>query len=52
VEVVDDALVLRRRPARPSERLRGIGRAIWDGSDAVEKVRGLRDELDDRRVKP
>lgn len=51
VEVDDDALVLRRRPVRPSERLRGIGAALWDGRDAVDQVRALRDELDDRRAK-
>ena len=44
VDVVDDALILRRRPSRPSDRLRGIGREVWRGVDAVEYVRELRDE--------
>lgn len=51
VEVVDDALVLRRRPSRPSDRLRGLGRSIWGGVDAVEYVRGLRDESERRAQK-
>lgn len=44
VEVADDALVLRRRPARPSQRLRGLGREAWQGRDAVEHVRTLREQ--------
>jgi AbrB family looped-hinge helix DNA binding protein len=44
VEVVDDTLILRRRPDRPSERLAGIGRHIWDGVDPVERIRKMRDE--------
>ena len=46
VEVTDDALILRRRPARPSERLRGLGREVWKGVDPVEHVRRLRQESD------
>jgi AbrB family looped-hinge helix DNA binding protein len=46
VQVTDDALVLRRRPASPSARLRSLGRGVWQGVDPVDFVRGLRDELD------
>jgi AbrB family looped-hinge helix DNA binding protein len=49
VQVVDDTLVLRRRPERPSERMAGIGRHIWDGVDPVERIRRMRDEWDDQR---
>ena len=49
VEVRDDALILRRRPHRPSERLRGLGRAVWQGVDPVGYVRTLRVEDDERR---
>ena len=49
VEVTDDAMVLRLRPPRPSDRLRGLGRHIWDGTDAVERIRRLRDEMDTSR---
>jgi AbrB family looped-hinge helix DNA binding protein len=48
VEVIDDTLILRRRPAQPSQRLRGLGRSMWAGVDAAEYVRRLRDEMDDR----
>ena len=48
VEIRDDSLVLRVRPAKPSERLRGIGRGVWQGKDPVEFVRALRDESDRR----
>jgi hypothetical protein len=41
-------MVLRLRPPRPSDRLRGLGRHLWDGTDAVERVRRLRDEIDSR----
>ncbi|MGZ6269982.1 MAG: AbrB/MazE/SpoVT family DNA-binding domain-containing protein [Candidatus Limnocylindrales bacterium] len=44
VQVQDDALVLRRRPARPSERLRGLGREVWQSVDPVDYVRQLRHE--------
>ncbi len=44
VEVLDDSLVLRHRPARPSERMAGLGRHIWDGIDPVERIRRVRDE--------
>ena len=46
VEVTDEAIVLRRRPDRPSERLRGLGADIWKGVDPVVYVRTLRDELE------
>lgn len=47
VEVTDDAIVLRRRPAKPSERLRQLGAlgGVWDDVDPIAYVRGLRDEL-------
>ena len=48
VQVTDDALVLRRRPARPSDRLRGLGREAWAGTDPVDLVRHLRDQSDAR----
>jgi AbrB family looped-hinge helix DNA binding protein len=48
VEVVDDTLILRRRPSRPSERLRGLGQSVWSGVDPVEYVRRMRDASDDR----
>jgi AbrB family looped-hinge helix DNA binding protein len=44
VEVTGDTLVLRRRPERPSERLRGLGSDSWRGVDPVAYVRSLRDE--------
>ncbi len=44
VEITDDAMILRRRPARPSERLRGLGAEVWKGVDPVEYMRQLRDE--------
>lgn len=44
VEVTKDSLILRRRSARPSERLRGLGSGIWKGEDPVGFVRRLRDE--------
>jgi AbrB family looped-hinge helix DNA binding protein len=47
VEVTDDTLILRLRPAKPSERLRGIARGMYQGLDAVEYVRRLRDEWDE-----
>jgi AbrB family looped-hinge helix DNA binding protein len=48
VEVTDDSIVLRRRPQKPSERLRQLGAVggIWKGVDPVAYVRGLRDELE------
>jgi AbrB family looped-hinge helix DNA binding protein len=48
VEVRGDALILRRRPHLPSERLRGLGREVWQGVDPVGYVRTLRDESDQR----
>ncbi len=44
VEVIKDSLVLRVRPPKPSDRLRGLGRDVWQGRDPVEHVRQLRDE--------
>lgn len=49
VEITHDSLILRLRPARPSERLRGLGRDVWKGIDPVEYVRGLRDESEQAR---
>ena len=48
VEIIDDGIVLRKRPARASDRLRGMGAEIWRGVDPVEYVRELRREWDDR----
>ena len=42
VEVTGDALVLRLRPDRASQRLRGLGSATWRGIDPVRYVRDLR----------
>jgi len=44
VEVRENALVLQIRPAKPSERLRGLGSEVWQGKDPVAHVRALRDE--------
>lgn len=49
VEVTEDALILRIRPDRPSERLRGLGAKAWSGVDPVAHVRALRDEDDTPR---
>ena len=49
VEVTEDALVLRVRSARPSVRLRGLGRGSWAGLDPVEEIRTLREESDEQR---
>jgi AbrB family looped-hinge helix DNA binding protein len=46
VEVTEDAIVLRRRPDRPSERLHGLGAGVWKHVDPVTYVRQLRDELE------
>ena len=48
VTVTDDSIVLTKRPALPSERLRGLGASAWKGVDPVEYVRQLRREWDDR----
>ena len=48
VDIVDDVIVLRKRPARASDRLRGLGAGIWRGIDPVEYVRELRRDWDDR----
>ena len=47
VVVADDAIVLRRSPDRPSDRLRGLGRGMY-GPDPVAFVRALRDETEVR----
>lgn len=46
VQVTDDAIVLRRRSALPSERLQELGEIgdVWKGVDPVAFVRQLRDE--------
>lgn len=44
VEVSDDALILRRRAERPSDRLRGLGSDVWRDVDPVAYVRELRDQ--------
>jgi AbrB family looped-hinge helix DNA binding protein len=49
VQVVDDSLVLRVRPERPSQRMAGIGRHLADGMDPVERIRHERDEWDSDR---
>lgn len=48
VQIVDDVIVLRKRPARASDRLRGLGAELWRGIDPVDYVRELRREWDDR----
>src|SRR5688572_26171878 len=49
VAVVDDAIVLRKRPARASDRLRGLGAGKgWYEPDPVTYVRRLRDETEAR----
>jgi AbrB family looped-hinge helix DNA binding protein len=48
VEIGDDVIILRKRPGRASDRLRGLGAEVWRGVDPVEYVRELRREWDDR----
>ena len=50
VRVVDDTIVLRKRPAKASDRLRGLaaGRG-WFDPDPVTFVRRLRDETEERQ---
>lgn len=49
VEIAGDVVVLRKRPRRPSDRLRGIASgAAWYDPDPVAFVRRLRDETDAR----
>jgi AbrB family looped-hinge helix DNA binding protein len=49
VAVTDDAIVLRKRPARPSDRMRGLASGKgWYGPDPVTYVRRLRDEWEER----
>lgn len=45
VEIRDETMILRRMPARASQRLRGLGREVWAGRDPVAYVRALRDEF-------
>lgn len=47
VVVRDDELVLRRRPAKASERLRGLARGTY-GSDPDRYLREIRDEAEAR----
>jgi len=49
VQLAGGSLILRIRPDKPSERLRGLGRAAWKGVDPVTFVRGLRDEAERAR---
>ena len=49
VTVTDVAIVLTKRPAHVSERLRGLGSGIWACVDPVEYVRELRG---DRTIEP
>ena len=44
VRIEDGDVRLHPRPARASERLRGLFRGMYDGKDAVEYVRELREE--------
>jgi AbrB family looped-hinge helix DNA binding protein len=46
VRVEGEDIVLRKRPARASARLRGLGRGMY-GPDPVAYVRALRDEWAD-----
>ena len=48
VGINEDAIILRKRPALASDRLRGLGADVWQGVDPVEYVRELRREWDDR----
>lgn len=45
VVVRDDELVLRRRPARASDRLRGIARGAY-GANPADYLRSLRQEME------
>jgi AbrB family looped-hinge helix DNA binding protein len=48
VEITPDAIVLRPRARRASQRLRRLGRDVWVGVDPVEYVRRLREEWEER----
>lgn len=49
VLIGDREIVLRPRPRRPSDRLRGLWKdKPWTGDDPVARVRALRDEIDAR----
>jgi len=47
VEVRAGEIVLRPRPAKASERLRGLGKGLY--GDPVEYIRRLRDEWEERQ---
>ena len=47
VEVREGEIVLRPRPAKASERLRGLGKGLY--GDPVEYIRRLRDEWEERQ---
>ena len=44
LEVRDGVIVLAPEPTDPLDALRGLGRDIWEGTDAQEYVNQLRDE--------
>ncbi len=48
VEITDDAIVLRRRSEKPSDRLMELGAigGVWKDVDPVSYVRNLRNELE------
>jgi AbrB family looped-hinge helix DNA binding protein len=49
VAVVDDAIVIRKQPARPSDRLRGLGAGRgWYEPDPDTYLRRLRGEWEER----
>lgn len=50
VRIEAGEVVLHPRSAKASERLRGLGKGMYGGLDAVEFVRRLRDEWDDGRT--
>lgn len=51
VLVAGDSIVLRKRPARPSDRLRGLAAGKgWYEPDPVTYVRRLRDEWEERAL--
>jgi len=49
VAVIDDAIVMRKRPSRPSDRLRGMARGRgWYAPDPATYLARLRDEWEER----
>lgn len=50
VRIEGGDVVLHPRPAKASERLRGLGMGMYGDQGAVAFVRRLRDEWDDGRV--